>query len=127
MSRSLRARVAVLAVIGLVAASACGDDTRPLSEQFGSLSPGRYATDRFQPALSFEVGKGWEVSELRQEPYFEIAREYQGGSYFAVISFNNPPGKVSDPRKPGRLLPAPKTGSHGSRSTRTSKLRVRSR
>jgi hypothetical protein len=89
---SLRAGVAVLAVIGLMAASACGDDTRPLSEQSGSLSSGRYVTDRFQPGLSFEVGKGWEVSELRQEPYLEISREYQGGTYFAAISFNNPPG-----------------------------------
>ena len=109
-----------------MAASACGDDSRPLPEQAGSLSPGRYVTDRFQPALSFEVGKGWEVSELRQEPYFETLREYQGGSYFAAISFNNPPSKVSNP-KPPKSEPPPRTGPHGFRSTRTSRLPVRRR
>ena len=107
LRQSLRTRVAVLAVIGLVAASSCSDNARPLSEQSGSLAPGRYITDEFRPVLSFEVGKGWEVSELRQKPFFELLHENESGSYFAVISFNNPPSKVSDPRNPDRLVPAP--------------------
>jgi hypothetical protein len=89
------------------ALTGCGGDAKPLSEQFGSLSPGRYVTDEFQPSLSFEVGKGWEVEQLRQRPYFEILRNYQRGSSFVAISFNNPPSKVSDPRNPNKLVPAP--------------------
>jgi hypothetical protein len=89
------------------ALTGCGGDAKPLSEQFGSLSPGRYVTHQFQPSLSFEVGKGWEVEGLRQRPYFEILRNYQRGSSFVAISFNNPPSKVSDPRNPNKLVPAP--------------------
>ncbi len=80
----------------------------PLSEESGSLSPGRYVTDEFEPALSFEVGKGWELSDgIQQKPFFQISQEYQGGDYFGTISFNNPPPKVSDPRNPNKLVPAP--------------------
>jgi hypothetical protein len=85
----------------------CGGGAKPLSEESGSLSPGRYLADKFQPSLSFEVGKGWEVSELRQKPYFEILREYERGEYFVAVSFNNPPSRVSDPRNPDKLVPAP--------------------
>ncbi len=85
----------------------CGGDAKPLSEHFGSLAPGRYVTDQFQPALSFEVGKGWEVQELRQKPFFQIEREYQGGDSFVALAFNNPPSEVSVPTKPNKLVPAP--------------------
>jgi len=73
-----------------------------------ALSPGRYLADEFQPALSFEVGKGWEISELQQKRNFEVLREYQGGDYYVAISFLNPPSRVSDPRNPNKLVPAPK-------------------
>ena len=97
-----------LLVAGVLAVYGCGGGAKPLSEENGSLSPSRYVADEFQPELSFEVGKGWEVEPLRWRPYFEIWREYQGGDYFVSISFNNPPARVSDPRNPNKLVPAPK-------------------
>ncbi len=94
----------------LLAGCACGGAAKPLSEAYGSLSPGtRYVTDNFEPALSFEVGKGWDLTdELQQKPFFELSREYEGGNHFVVISFNNPPSRVSAPKNPNKLVPAPK-------------------
>ena len=92
----------------VLAGCACGGDAKPLSEEYGFLSPGTYVADGFQPTLSFEVGEGWEVPELQQKPYLEILREYKGGDYFVAISFNNPPPRVSDPSNPNKLVPAPK-------------------
>jgi hypothetical protein len=97
-----------LVTLVVLAVNACGGGAKPLSEEYGFLSLGRYVADEFQPALSFEVGKGWEVSELQQKPFFELSREYEGGDYFVFISFNNPPSRVSDPRNPNKLVPAPK-------------------
>lgn len=97
-----------LLVACLLAVCACGGGAKPLSEEYGSLSPGRYVADEFRPALSFEVGEGWEVPELQQKPYLEILREYRGGDHFVAISFNNPPPRVSDPANPDELVPAPK-------------------
>jgi hypothetical protein len=99
-----------LLVVGVLAVSACGG-AKPLSEEYGSLSPSRYVADKFQPALSFEVGKGWEVlptSEQEQKSFFELSRGYEGDDYFVSISFNNPPARVSDPRNPNKLVLAPK-------------------
>ena len=99
-------------LIGLTL-SACGGGgqeeakTRPLPEGPEALRPGEYRSQEFKPSLSFRVGKGWEVSELQQKLYFDILHEYQGGDYFVAISFNNPPSKVSDPRHPNKLVPAP--------------------
>ena len=94
----------------VLAVCACGGGAKPLSEAYGSLSPGtRYVTDKFEPALSFEVGKGWELEDgLQQKPFFELSREYEGGNHFVVISFNNPPSRVSAPKNPNKLVPAPK-------------------
>ena len=93
----------------VLAACACGASAKPLSGEY-SLSPGnRYVTDEFEPALTFEVGNGWELTDgLQQKPFFELSREYQGGDRFVVISFNNPPSRVSDPTNPDKLVPAPK-------------------
>jgi hypothetical protein len=106
MTRGLLLGSVVVFIV--LAANACGGVAEPLSEQSGTLSPDRYIADEFEPALSLEVDKGWEVSELQQKPFFEIVREYQGGSYFVAISFNNPPSKLSDPRNPNKLMLAPK-------------------
>jgi hypothetical protein len=104
----------LLATLVVLAVSACGGGGqeeakgRPLPEAPKILRPGEYSSEEFKPSLSFRVGKGWEVSELQQKPYFDILHEYQGGDYFVAISFNNPPPMVSDPRHPNRLVPAPK-------------------
>jgi hypothetical protein len=105
--------LALLVTFVGLALSACGGDqeeakARPLPEGPKALRPGEYRTEEFKPSLSFRVGKGWEVSELQQKPYFDILHENQGGDYFVAISFNNPPPKVSDPRHPDKLVPAPK-------------------
>jgi hypothetical protein len=103
----------LVTLIGL-ALSACGGggqeeakEPRLLPEGPKALRPGEYRSEEFKPSLSFRVGKGWEVSELQQKPYFDILHEYQGGNYFAAISFNNPPPKVSAPRHPNKFVPAP--------------------
>jgi hypothetical protein len=102
----------LVTLIGL-ALSACGGGVqeeakaRLLPEGPKALRPGEYRSEEFKPSLSFRVGKGWEVSELQQKPYFDILHEYQEGDYFVAISFNNPPPKVSDPRNPNKLVPAP--------------------
>ncbi len=103
----------LLVTIISLALSACGGGgqeeakARPLPEGPKALRSGEYHTEEFEPSLSFRVGQGWEVSELQQKVYFDILREYQGGVYFVAISFNNPPPKVSDPRHPNKLVPAP--------------------
>ena len=110
-----RGAVAYTLRLGLLAACvlavyACGGGAKPLSEEYGSLSPGsRYVTDEFEPALSFEVSKGWELTDdLQQKPFFSLSREYEGGNHFVEISFLNPPSMVSDPSNPNKLVPAPK-------------------
>jgi hypothetical protein len=100
-------RLSLIITVSLIASS-CGGGARPLSEEPSSLSPGRCVTDVFEPALSFEVGKGWELSDgLQQKPFFQILREFEKGSYFVAISFNNPPRSVSDPRNPSKIVHAP--------------------
>jgi hypothetical protein len=101
-------RLGVLAAC-VLAVCACGGSAKPLSGE-SSLSPGtRYVTDKFEPALSFEVGKGWALADgLQQKPFFGLSREYEGGSHFVLIYFNNPPSRVSDPKNPNKLMPAPK-------------------
>lgn len=101
-------RLGLLAIV-VLAVCACGGGAKPLSEESSSLSPGRYVTDKFEPALTFEVGKGWELSDgLQQKPFFQISRQFQEGSYFVAISFNNPPRSITDPRNPNKLVPAPR-------------------
>jgi hypothetical protein len=100
-------RLSVFVVAALLACS-CAGGAKPLSEKFGFLPPGRYVTDVFEPALSFEVGEGWELTEgVQQEPYFEISRANRVGDPIVAVAFNNPPPEVSDPTTPDRLVPAP--------------------
>ena len=99
----------VVLVLGTCGGGGGGEDAnaRPLPEGPKALRPSEYHTKESKPSLSFHVGKGWEVSELQQKVYFDILHEYQEGDYFVAISFNNPPPKVSDPRDPNKLVPAP--------------------
>jgi hypothetical protein len=106
----------------VLAACACGASAKPLSGEH-SLSPGnRYVTDEFEPALTFEVGNGWELTDgLQQKPFFELSREYQGGDRFVVISFNNPPPGSATLTILTSLCPHPKIRSPGSKGIPTSK------
>src|SRR3712207_5275574 len=93
--------LALLVTLTSLAPSACGGGgqeeagTRSLPQGPKALRPGTYRPQEFEPSLSFRVGKGWEVSELQQKPYFDIQHENRGGGYFVTIPFNNPPPKVS--------------------------------
>jgi hypothetical protein len=101
-------RLGVLATC-VLAACACGPSAKPLSGEY-TLSPNtRYVTDKFEPAFTLEVGKGWELEDGRQQkPFFVLSWEYQGGDRFVGISFNNPPSRVSDPTNPDKLVSTPK-------------------
>jgi hypothetical protein len=94
-------RLGALVASVIVALCSCGGSAKPLSEQPGSLPSGRYVTDEFEPAFSFEVGEGWEVSTLQQKPFVEVSRAS------VAVAFNNPPSHVNDPTNPDKLLPAP--------------------
>ena len=112
MVRQILGLALLVTLIGL-ALSACGGDqeeakARPLPEGPKALRPGEYRSVEFKPSLSFRVGKGWEVSELQQKPYFGILHEYRGGDYFVAMSFNNPPPEVNDPRHANKIVSAPK-------------------
>jgi hypothetical protein len=95
-----------LAVAGAVLlANACGEGSQVRSDDARSSSR-RHVTHNFEPPLSLETGRGWEVS-LDQKPVFEVSRGNEESDFLAV-SFNNPPAKVSHPTHPERLTPAPK-------------------
>jgi len=97
----------VLVTLTGLALDACGGrggqeeaKARPLPEGPKTLRSGEYRSEEFKPSLSFRVGKGWEVSELQQKPYFDISHEYQGDDDFVAISFNNPPPGGQWPKAP---------------------------
>ena len=68
--------------------------------EYGDLRPGKYVTDVFEPALSFEVvGKGWVVGGAEERGVFDMRLGVEG----PVISFANEQ-KVFDPSKPSDLI-----------------------
>lgn len=76
------------------------EKARPLPEPGLPLSAGdRYATQKFEPALSFRVGEGWQTAGPEIPDIFDIAS--QEGAY---LIFNNPK-EVQDPKKPTELAP----------------------
>jgi hypothetical protein len=97
-------RLPELLVAGAVLlASACGDGSQGSHDARSSSH--RHVTRNFEPHLSLETGRGWEVS-LDQKPVFEVSRGDESSDFMAV-SFNTPPPKVSHPRHPDRLVQAP--------------------
>ena len=74
--------------------------------EYGDLRPGKYVTDEFKPAFSFEVvDKGWVVGGAEERGILDMRQGVEGG----VLSFLNEQ-EVFDPSKPGELdnVPAPK-------------------
>jgi hypothetical protein len=71
----------------------------------GALSAGKYRTEKFTPAFSFEVGKGWSAGGPEFEDVVFLAR---GKDY--SLGFANPQ-KVFAPEKPleEKEIPAPDT------------------
>jgi hypothetical protein len=105
VTRSIR--VAALVGLALVALSACGGGgsaqdqakakveararTLPPYEQ--TLRPGEYRSEKFEPSLSFRVGKGWATSEQELPDFIELASQEQPG----YLRFAN----VEEVYKPG--------------------------
>src|SRR5919107_5932847 len=107
---NLKARAALLVVgllvtLLLLALSACGGaggqeqaKGRPLPQDpQAALSPGEYHSVEFKPALSFEVGKGWENATEQLSEFINLG--YEGGTGVNYLSFAN----VKEVFKPGTL------------------------
>jgi hypothetical protein len=103
-TRSLR--LVLLAIVAL-AACACGGEAKPLSEESGSLPPGRYSTTEFQPALSFEVGEGWKLADPEESQLVGIAWEKLMRDGNPTLYFIHPPLSVYDPKNPDEIVAAP--------------------
>jgi len=74
--------------------------------EYGDLRPGKYVTDEFKPAFSFEVvDKGWVVGGSEERGILDMRLGVEGG----VLSFVNEQ-EVYDPSKPRELdnVAAPK-------------------
>jgi hypothetical protein len=79
--------------------------TRAVPE-YGDLRPGKYVTDEFQPAFSFEVAdEGWVVGGSEERGILDMKQGAEG----PVLSFVNEQ-EVFDPSKPRDMVsvPAPK-------------------
>jgi hypothetical protein len=74
--------------------------------EYGDLRPGKYVTDEFEPAFSFEVvGEGWVVGGSEERGILDMRQGAEG----PVLSFVNEQ-EVFDPSNPGEMdsVPAPK-------------------
>jgi hypothetical protein len=104
-------RLGLLVTLVVFALGACGGagaggggeeqaKGRPLPKEPGTLSPGRYHSLKFKPALSFKVGKGWINSGGELPDYIELTQ--LGG----FLTFDN----VTEVYKPGttKVVEAPK-------------------
>ncbi|HET7272593.1 MAG TPA: hypothetical protein VFI90_16090 [Rubrobacter sp.] len=67
-----------------------------------NLTPGRYATDEFEPSVSFSVGKGWAINNPEKTDHFSIySRDFAKSDKEsgAVLTFVNVRA-VFDPQSP---------------------------
>ena len=77
-----------------------------------NLTPGRYATNEFEPSLSFSVGKGWAINNSEKKDHFSIYnRDFAKSNKEAgaVLTFVDVRA-VFDAQSPteGNVRPAPK-------------------
>src|SRR5215203_4755716 len=92
--------VGLLATLLVLALSACGGAggqeqakarSLPLYEK--ALRPGEYHSVKFKPPLSFEVGKGWSITENQVSDFIELTQQGEIGT----LQFAN----VEEVFKPG--------------------------
>jgi len=62
----------------------------------GKIGAGEYASDEFGPALSFQIGKGWEVMRMETAEQMIIRHKPEGGQ----LNFTSP-HQVVAPKDPG--------------------------
>jgi hypothetical protein len=76
--------IALFVVVGLaLALGACGAagsaeeqaKGRPLPKEPGTLSPGQYHSVKFEPSLSFKVGKGWATDSPEASDFLPLGWE----------------------------------------------------
>src|SRR5829696_2444814 len=83
-------RLGLLVTLVVLALGACGGagaggggeeqaKGRPLPKEPGTLSPGRYHSLKFKPALSFKVGKGWATESPETSDTLPLGWGDQGG------------------------------------------------
>jgi hypothetical protein len=97
--------------------AAHSEKTRPLPDlglppSPTNLAPGRYATEEFEPPLSFRVGKGWAMNNPEKKDHFSIySRDFAGSDKEsgAVLTFVDVRA-VFDAKEPteDNIRPAPK-------------------
>ena len=67
-----------------------------------NLTPGRYATDEFEPSVSFSVGKGWAINNPEKTDHFSIySRDFaksdkESGAVLTFVDVR----AVFDPQRP---------------------------
>jgi hypothetical protein len=89
--------VVILAITGCSSASSQKEArVRPLPEPGQTLRPGEYRPEKFEPSLSFHVGKGWSASD--QTGSVDAAISRQGETQW--VGFTNVQ-KVYEPTKKG--------------------------
>ena len=108
----LRLAAAMALVLALVVGCGGGGGQPPQGEEeakvrgvpeYGDLRPGKYETDEFEPAFSFEVvGEGWIVGGAEEPGILDMRQGVKGG----VLSFINEQ-KVFDPSRLRELNTAP--------------------
>jgi len=95
--------VALFGVVGLaLALGACGAGGakeqakgRPLPKDHGPLHPGEYHSLKFEPSLSFKVGKGWATDSPETSDTLPLVWREGGGMGFLNVK------KVYKPTEPG--------------------------
>jgi hypothetical protein len=108
--------VVLLALLLALAVVGCGggggqpqqqEEAKPREvPEYGDLRPGKYVTDEFKPAFSFEiVDEGWVVGGAEERGVLDMRQGVEGGVLSFVIE-----QEVFDPSKPRELdnVPAPK-------------------
>ena len=75
----------------------------PPPGQMERLPAGTYATGKFEPALTLEVGEGWKLLEERQH-YFGLSWHIRRGGD-STIYFINPPPEGLRSEQSRRTLP----------------------
>ena len=87
----LRLAAAMALVLALVVGCGGGGGQPPQGEEeakvrgvpeYGDLRPGKYETDEFEPAFSFEVvGEGWLIGGAEEPGILDMRQGVEGGAF----------------------------------------------